>query len=186
MRFNDKVFNYFPELKTKRLILRRIRKSDANEMFEIYSNEAVMKHFGRNPYKSLHEAEENIKRIKTAFKKGEGIRWAITLKGNDKLIGSAGIWRLMKEHFRGEVGYELSPEYWKKGIMFEALSGIINFGFKKMNLHTIEANLDPKNIASVKLLEKSGFKKEGHTKESFFFNNRFEDTGIYSLIRSKK
>lgn len=184
MKFNDKVFDEFPELETERLILRRIKKKDVKEIFSIYSNEEVMKHFGCKPYKSIDEAKANFKRIKKAFINREGIRWGITIKEKDKLIGSAGIWRLLKEHMRGEIGYELSNVYWKKGIMTEALSEIIKFGFSKMNLHTIEANLDPANIASVKLLEKLKFQKEGHTKESFYFNGKFEDTGIYSLIKN--
>ncbi|MEO8211328.1 MAG: GNAT family N-acetyltransferase, partial [bacterium] len=146
----------------------------------------AMKYFGKHPYKSISEAEERIDICNKAYREKEGIRWAITLKGLDKLLGSAGIWRLIKDHFRGEIGYELHPDYWQKGIMYEALTEIIKFAFTKINLHTIEANIDPKNIASEKLLLKLGFEKEGYLKESFYFNNKFDDTAIYSLQRTKK
>ncbi len=185
MKFNDDVFCGFPVLETHRLILRAISLKDVNEIFEIYSSEKAMKYFGKHPYKKIDEAEERIQSAITAFQKKEGLRWAITVKGSDKLTGTAGVWRLVKDHFRGEIGYELSPDHWQKGIMSEALNEILNFAFNKMNLHTIEANIDPENIASEKLLAKLGFEKEGHLKESFFFNNKFEDNAIYSLRKSK-
>lgn len=184
MNFNGIVFNSFPVLETERLILREISQKDVKEVYEIYSSVEAMRYFGKHPMKAIEEAEERINETSTAFQFKEGIRWAITFKDSDNLIGSAGIWRLLKEHLRGEIGYELMPEYWKKGIMFEALREIINFGFIQMNLHTIEANIDPQNSASLKLLEKLGFEKEGHIKDSFYFNGKFEDTAIYSLIRN--
>jgi ribosomal-protein-alanine N-acetyltransferase len=183
MNFNDEVFESFPVLETDRLILREINLKDVNEIYAVRSDKEAMKYFGHNVYTSVAEAEDMIRVVIDGFKNKEGIRWGITLKDSDKLIGSAGIWRLLKQHHRGEIGYDLLPKYWKQGIMFEALSEIIKFGFDKMNLHSIEANLDPDNIASVKLLEKSGFEKEGHLKDSFYLNGVFTDTGIYSLIK---
>ncbi|MBK8551736.1 MAG: GNAT family N-acetyltransferase [Ignavibacteria bacterium] len=183
MKFNEEVFDSFPVLETERLILREITPGDVREIFAIRSSEEAMKYFGHNVYTSLTEADDMINAIVNGFKNKEGIRWGITLKGSEKLIGSGGPWRLLKEHLRCEIGYDLLPQYWKKGIMTEALREIIKFCFDKMNMHSIEANVDPDNIASVKLLEKLGFEKEGHLKESFYFNDVFTDTGIYSLIR---
>ncbi len=183
MKFNDDVFDTFPVLETERLILREITHNDVNEIFQIRSSSEVMKYFGHDIYKSVNEAYEMINAIIDGFKNKEGIRWGITLKDSDRLIGSGGPWRLLKQHFRCEIGYDLLPIYWQKGIMSEALREIIKFCFDKMNMHSIEANVDPENIASVRLLEKLGFAKEGHIKESYYFNGVFTDTGIYSLIR---
>lgn len=183
MKFNEEVFDKFPVLETERLILREIKPEDVNEIYDIRSSEEAMKYFGHNVYTSLTEAEEMISAITNGFKNKEGIRWGIALKGSDRLIGSGGPWRLLKQHLRCEIGYDLLPNYWRRGIMSEALSEMIKFIFDKMNLHSIEANVDPDNIASVKLLEKLGFEKEGHIKESYYFNGVFTDTGIYSLIR---
>jgi len=183
MEFNEEVFDSFPVLETDRLILREIKPEDVKEVYEIRASKDVMKYFGKDPLKSIKDAEELIKITTDGFKNKEGIRWGITLKGSDKLIGSGGIWRILKPHLRGEIGYELSPDYWQKGIMSEAIAEMIRFSFEKMNLHTIEANLDPANIASIKLLEKSGFVKEGHIKESYYQNGAFTDTAVYSIIK---
>ncbi|HMQ67904.1 MAG TPA: GNAT family N-acetyltransferase [Ignavibacteria bacterium] len=183
-KFNDDVFDQFPVLKTERLLLREITYNDAEDIFQIRKSEEVMKYFGHYPYKEIPEAYEMIEQVKNGFKNREGIRWGISFHDSDKLIGTGGVWRILKEHLRGEIGYELSEEHWKQGIMFEALSAVTDFAFDKMNLHSIEANLDPENTGSVKLLEKLGFIKEGHIKDSYLFDGKFTDTGIYSLIRN--
>jgi RimJ/RimL family protein N-acetyltransferase len=184
MKFDESVFERFPVLETEKLILREMSLNDAKEIFEIYTSKKALRYLGKHPYKNIKEAKERIDTALVAYKKKEGIRWGITLKNSDKLLGSASIWRIVREHFRGEIGYELSPEYWKKGIMSEALIAIINFAFTNMNLHTIEANIDPENTASEKLLLKLGFEKEGHLKESFYFKGKFEDNAVYSLIKN--
>lgn len=181
--FNEDVFNEFPVLKTERLLLREITDDDANDIFHIRRSEEVMKYYGHYPYKHISEAQDMIDIVKNGFKNKEGIRWGITFHDSDKLIGTGGVWRILKDHLRGEIGYELSQDHWRKGIMYEALSAVTDFAFDKMNLHSLEANLDPENTGSVKLLEKLGFVKEGHTKDSYLFDGKFTDTGIYSLIR---
>ncbi len=182
--FNEKIFNEFPVLETERLILREITLKDAEDIFAIYSNEEVMKYFGKNTYKELKEAELMAERCINAFKDKEGIRWGITFKNSDELIGSAGIWRIVKNHLRGEIGYDLKITYWNRGIMTESLKAITSFGFNKMNLHTLEANIDPENIASKKLLGKIGFIKEGYFRESYLQDGEFLDSEIYSMINT--
>ncbi|MEO6694014.1 MAG: GNAT family N-acetyltransferase [Ignavibacteria bacterium] len=184
--FNKNVFEKFPVIETERLILRKIIHEDKDEVFAIYSSSEAMKYFGKNPFEKIGQAEEMIDKVINAFNYQEGIRWGITLKPSDKLIGTGGFWRILKDHLRAEIGYDLNPAYWKKGIMYEAITAMIKFAFNEMNLHSIEANIDPANNASEKLLEKTGFKKEGHITESFLFNGLFTDTGVYSLVNTYK
>src|SRR6186997_301816 len=96
--FNDSVFDKFPVLETKRLTLRKITPEDCKSIFDIYSSVEVLKYFGRHPYSSMTEAEEMINRVINAFDNKEGIRWGITLKNSDELIGSGGFWKLLKDH----------------------------------------------------------------------------------------
>lgn len=182
MEINDDAFGKFPVINTHNLTLREIVIGDIEEIFTILSNIDLLKYFGKLPFKDISEAREKIIQTADAFTNKEGIRWGITTSDSDKLIGTAGIWRIDRLHKRGEIGYELLPDHWGKGIMKKALSAIIDFGFKKMNFHSLEANTDPRNIASNKLLESLGFCKEGHIKESFFFNGQFFDTAIYSKL----
>ena len=176
-------FSPFPEIKTERLVLSKMTKIDSAEILRLRSDENVMKYIDRERAKSIQDAEVFLDRITTSLDSNNGIMWGIALKETPKtLIGNIGYWRLIKEHYRAEVGYMLNPSFWKKGIMKEALEEIIVFGFKHMNLHSIEANINPDNEASAALLESTGFIKEAHFKEDFFFNGQFEDTAIYSLL----
>ncbi len=177
-------FSPFPEIKTARLLLRRMTIDDAAEILNLRSSEEVMQYIDRERAVTIKDAEVFLGRINASIDSNNGILWGITLKEDpEKLIGNIGFWRLIKEHYRAEVGYMLNPAFWKKGIMKEALQEVINFGFNSMNLHSIEANINPGNAASSGLLESTGFIKEAYFKEDFFFNGAFHDTIIYSRLK---
>src|SRR5262249_30048653 len=129
MHMNDSIFNQFPRLETARLSLREITADDAADLLRIYSNPDVMRYWSSATMQSIAEAHRKIAGIAAAFHAREGIRWGITRKDAGQLIGSCGHWRLVKQHFRSEIGYELAPEYWGQGIMPEAVEAILRFGF---------------------------------------------------------
>ena len=175
----------FPEIRTSRLLLRRMTADDAKAIYFLRSNEEVMKYIGRDLLTGVQDAEVLIAGMNEAVDGQNGITWGITLIAQPAtVIGHIGFWRLMKEHYRAEVGYLLHPGYWKQGVMKEALLPVIHFGFEKMNLHSIQANIDPDNTPSAKLLTSTGFLQEAHFREDFYFNGRFRDTAIYSLLKS--
>lgn len=175
-------FTPFPNLETERLYLRRISKEDVNEIFALRSNKETMKYVPRPLAKTEEEALQHIALIDSKIENNEGINWAITLKGNPKLIGIIGHYRIKSEHFRAEIGYMLLPEYQGKGIVSEAIKETVRYGFEIMKLHSIEAIIDPENFASGRVLQKNGFVKEAHLKENEYYNGRFLDTVIYSIL----
>jgi ribosomal-protein-alanine N-acetyltransferase len=182
---NTTVLSPFPIIETERLILRKVTLDDANDLFAIRSDIRVVRYLGRDRNINIDETITNINLLEAMLNNEEGIRWGITLKPSDKLIGSIGFWRLNKPHFRAEIGYDLHPDFWNKGIMTEAIKLVSNFGFQKMNLHSIEANTDKDNIATQKVLVKNGFVKEAHFKENYYYNGKFLDSVIFSLIQPK-
>jgi ribosomal-protein-alanine N-acetyltransferase len=175
-------FTPFPNLQTERLLLRRVNENDANEIFALRSNPETMKYIPRPLVKSIDDALEHIAMIDAKIESNEGINWAITYKDNPKLIGIIGHYRIKPEHFRAEVGYMLLPEYNGKGIISEAIKEVVNYGFNAMKLHSIEAIIDPENFGSERVLQKCGFVKEAHLKENEFYEGRFLDTVIYSIL----
>lgn len=178
-------FSPFPILQTKNLILRQIHLDDAKEVFEIRSNPKTMKFIPRPLAETIEDAQKFITECNAGIEKNDYINWAIAQKDDNKLIGMIGFFRMQPENFRGEIGYILNPNFHGKGIMKEASDEAIKFGFEKMNFHSIEAVIDPNNVASEKLLQKLNFKKEAHFKENFFYNDEFLDTVIYSLLKTK-
>jgi [ribosomal protein S5]-alanine N-acetyltransferase len=176
-------FSPFPEIKTERLLLRRLTDADAPEILFLRSDEGVMKYIDREKAKSLDEAVAFIQMVNANIDKNEAIMWAITLQEKpNTLIGNIGFWRIINQHYRSEIGYMLHPNFWNKGIMKEALLAVTAYGFKKMNLHSIEAHINPGNAASGAVLEKTGFIREAYFKEDYFFKGEFIDTAIYSLL----
>ena len=178
-------FMPFPEIQTERLFMRKIEITDAPEILNLRSNEDVMKYVGKKPLQSLSEAEEWVKVVQDGLENNTGITWAITMKENPgTLIGCIGYWRIVKEHYRAEIGYMLNPLFWKKGLMTEALNKLIEVGFTYLGLHSIEANINPENTASEKILISTGFIKEAYFKEDFYYDGRFLDTVIYSKLQT--
>ena len=175
-------FSPFQNLETERLYLRRVVNEDVNEIFVLRSDQEVMKYIPRPLVKTEEEALAHIAIIDEKIDSNEGINWAITLKDNPKLIGIIGHYRIRPEHFRAEIGYMLLPEYQGRGIISEAIKEVVKYGFEVMKLHSIEAIIDPENFASEKVLQKNGFVKEAHLKENEYYEGRFLDTVIYSIL----
>lgn len=174
----------FPELVTERLLLRRITKKDLPELLILRSDPQVMKFIDKEPAKDMQDAIEFLARVDNDIDTNQAIQWAITLKENPAvLIGGICLWHFRFADYRAEVGYSLLPAHWRKGIMKEAVQEVLAFGFKTLNLHSIEANINPHNTGSATLLESVGFVKEAHFKEDYFFRGKFLDTVIYSILQ---
>ena len=176
-------FEPFPNLETNRLLLRRLENSDVKEVFALRSNPSTMKFIPRPLVKNDEEALEHIAMINAKIDNNEGINWAITIKGNPNLIGIIGHFRIQPQNYRAEIGYMILPEYHGQGIVAEAIKEVVRYGFEEINLHSIEAIIDPNNLASERVLQKNGFVKEAHILENEFFDGRFIDTVIYSLLK---
>ncbi len=181
----ESTFSFLPfkNLESDRLLLRRITNDDVQEVFELRSDTEMMKYIPRPLLTHRDEALAHIKMINDKIENNEGINWAVTLKGSPKLLGVFGLYRIQWEHFRAEIGYMLLPEYQGKGITTEAISLLIDYGFKEMKMHSLEAVIDPRNTASARVLEKSKFRKEAHFIENECYDGVFRDTAIYSLLQ---
>jgi ribosomal-protein-alanine N-acetyltransferase len=155
---------------------------DAPELFFMRTDETVMQYINRPRAKSIEDSISFVKSVHDMETNNHAITWAITLKEDPKLIGTVCLWNLKKEHFRAELGYALHPAFHRKGIMNEVLEAVINYGFREMKLHSIEANVNPANEASIRLLEKNKFIREAYFKENYFYEGKFLDTAIYSLL----
>ncbi|MCY8233958.1 GNAT family N-acetyltransferase [Priestia endophytica] len=175
--------NNFPFIETNRLLLREIVKDDANDILKYLSDEEVMKYYGLAPFKTINEALNEISWYQSILNEQTGIRWGITLKGKDEVIGSCGFLNRVPEHYRTEIGYELSKDYWGHGIASEALEAVIRYGFKYLKFQRIEALVEPPNISSHKLIEKHGFIREGLLRNYEFAYGKFDDLYMYSLLK---
>jgi len=177
------LFDPFPTLTTPRLTLREMTLDDAEDHFRIRAHPEVMKYGASLPDTKVDEAIQRINVVREHLRAGTGIRWAITDRASGAFLGSGGFWRWDKRHFRAEIGYELAYEHWGKGIMTEALRAMLPFGFEVMQLHSVEASIEPNNKGSARVLEKVGFRQEGYYRENFYLNGVFSDTAVFSLLK---
>ena len=172
-----------PIIETSRLLLREATTEDAPDMFRYLSDKDVVKHMGLEPFQSVEDALDEISWYQSIHEDGSGIRWGITLKTSGKVIGSCGFLNRSTKNYRAEVGFELSKEYWGKGIASEALEAVIKFGFEHYSFERIEALIEPANVPSQKLVEKQGFKREGLLRHYEFTCGKFDDLYMYSLLK---
>lgn len=176
-------FSPFPEINTKRLLLRRMTDEDAPALLFLRSDERVMKYIGREKMKSLEEGVSFIQKINASVDANESIMWAIAMQEEPgTMIGTICYWNILKDHYRAEVGYILHPDHWGKGLMKEAVSAVVDFGLNEMKLHSIAGHINPENAVSGIVLEKCGFVREAYFKQNFCFKGKFSDSAVYSLL----
>jgi ribosomal-protein-alanine N-acetyltransferase len=182
---NEKIFDTFPALETSRLILRQIKEEDTEGIYKFNSDIKSLQFIARNTYTKMEQATEKFEQFQNAYSERKAIWWTYTLKTDDNFIGHGGLFDIDKENGKAEIGYGLLPGYWGKGYNSEAVEKIIDFGLKEMKLHRIYGLIVPGNDASVRVLEKFGFQKEGLLRDNGFARNKYFDMGIYSFINNK-
>lgn len=173
----------FPVLETERFILRELRIEDASDVFHYFSKDEVTQYYDLESFSKLEQAEQLINQWQVKFRQQEEVRWGITYRSEDRIIGTCGFHHWNKEHYKAEIGYELAPQYWRQGIMTEVLGEILRYGFTTLGLNRIEAMIDPDNISSRKLLQKCGMAEEGRLRDYFFAKNQFLDTVLFAMLK---
>ena len=175
-------FEKFPILQTERLVLRQMVAADAESVFAFRSDREVQRYNGGAIHR-LEQASELIQEITDDYRKGVGLEWGVTRRGDDSVLGIFGYTHWSDEHQRAEIGYCLHRGHWRQGIAQEAMRAILTFGFGTMGLNRIHACPWADNIASVRLLEKLGFHHEGTLRDEYWQDGRFHDERAYALLR---
>jgi [ribosomal protein S5]-alanine N-acetyltransferase len=182
LQFN---FKPFPVLSSNQLVFRQLNYNDIQKIIELRGNKAVMQYIPRPLITEPEQAIALIDMMNEKINENKDINWAITTKDNDELIGIIGFYRTEHENYRSEIGYMFLPEYHGKGIATEAVKHIIHYGFTFLQLHSICAIIDARNIGSEKVLLKAGFRQEGYFKQNCFYNNEFSDSINFGLLKSE-
>lgn len=171
----------FPVLETSRLRLREMTIADKAAVFRIFSDDEVTRYYDFETFTTEQQAAELILRQKSRFEMGEAIRWGITQRLSEEVIGTVGL--VVDVHNGlGGLGYDLARPYWRMGIMTEALNIVIRFAFRTVKVNRLQALVMPGNVASAALLEKLNFLEEGTLREYYFFKGRYQDLRCFSLL----
>jgi [ribosomal protein S5]-alanine N-acetyltransferase len=181
----DELFDFeaFPILETPRLILREITPEDADAIFVIRGDYEVTRLNTGPAYPDVSHAEKLIKSLGEGFRLKDEIRWGITRRGEDMVIGMVGYNFWARADSRAQVGYDLARAAWGRGIMPEALHAVIRFGWDQMGLNRIEADCSADNAASIRVLEKLGFKLEGRQRDQYYEEDGYHDLLLWGLLK---
>lgn len=177
-----KLKNIPRELNTSDLHLRPSTLADAEGMFAMLSDPESMKYWSDKPVPDLDAALQALRKDLESDAKGHSMCWAVTLKGQDDMIGKVILFQFSQGNHRAEIGYIMNRNYWRQGLMHQALEAVIDFAFNTLNLHRIEADVDTKNAGSLGLLEKLGFEREGLFRERWFVYGEWQDSVMLARI----
>ena len=173
-----------PHLVGERVSLRPYRDADADALLALYGDAEVTRWWSHEPWSERQQAIEYLeKRVRRDRENSEFYPWAIAANSDDALIGTATLFEIDHTHRRGMIGYVLSPSMQGHGYAGDALRLLLEFAWTTLDLQRIEADTDPENTASRRLLERLGFRLEGSMRKRWFVHGAWHDTSWYGLLR---
>jgi ribosomal-protein-alanine N-acetyltransferase len=176
-------FTPFPIIATERLLLRQLTLEDEKEIFLLRSDEGVNRYLDRPKAQTIKDARNFIQNINEGISNNDRIYWAVRLIENPRLVGTIGLWNLSAEKAAAEIGYELLPSFQGKGIMQEALTKVIEFGFQTMQLQILEAWVSKANNSSIRTLERNHFRRDFIMESEMPSEEKEKGMIIYTLKR---
>ena len=172
-----------PIITTPRLVLRWVSEDDIDSLYEILSVSEVVRYMDRGPLPDREAAVAFQREIAEGNESGRMFKWGVALRDSNTLIGTTTLFNLNLDNGRAELGYAMGHAYWGKGYMNEALRALLSHAFEVMELRRLEADVDPRNAASIRTLERLGFQREGFLRERWHVNGEIQDALFYGLLR---
>ena len=172
-----------PRLRGHNVDLRALADSDAPAILATFGDRDVMEFWSSPPLADLAAATALIGDIRTSFMQRRFFQWGIVFRETGDVVGTCTLFNVELEHRRAEIGFALRRAVWGKGLARDAVEALIRFAFMTMELHRLEADTDPRNQRSLKLLERQGFRREGYLRERWHHLGRVDDAISLGLLR---
>jgi RimJ/RimL family protein N-acetyltransferase len=167
---------------TKRLTLRFLSETDLLAVYDIFSHPEVMRYWSYPPWTEPSQAQQWLLGVQEGYHSGTALQLGIERQADPVLVGTCTLFQFHAASRRAEIGYALGRPYWGSGYMHEALQALLRYAFQTLDLNRLEADIDPRNLASANTLERLGFLKEGHLRERWIVSNEISDTDLYGLL----
>lgn len=172
-------------LRSPRVILRPFREDDVDGYYELHSDPERMRYWSSSPYTAREQAVAKVAQILDWQRDSDVFQWVITEPGDDQFRGSLALFSLNRDHRRCEVGYSLLRQHQGKGLATEALRLAVSYAFDVLSLERIEADVDPRNARSLRLLERVGFRHEGLLRKRWFVAGEACDSAVLGLLHEE-
>jgi len=174
-----------PVLNGDRIVMRKITKTDAQDMYDYACDPEVTRYLLWQPHESLSYTKRYLDEVMRQYKAHNFFDFAIVCKEDGRMIGTCGFTRLDPVNHSAEIGYVLSPAYWGRGIASEAVEIILRFAFCNLGVHRVEARYMPGNAASRRVMEKKGMVFEGVERDAIYVKGVYQDVGKCAILRSE-
>jgi len=171
-----------PVLTTPRLVLRAHDERDLDALWAMFTDPTTMRYWGSPAWTDRAQAAAFVERNARAFAAKESVRLALEPKGGGPIVGTCTLFAIDAQNRRAETGYILASSAWGAGLMTEAMAALLDWGFGGLGLHRVEADVDPRNEPSVRILERLGFTREGHLRQRWQVNGEISDSWFYGLL----
>jgi RimJ/RimL family protein N-acetyltransferase len=171
-----------PTIDASRVRLRWLTERDVDAVYAVFSDPLMMRYWSTPAMKERAEAEALIYRIHEQFGSKCGFQWGVERKDDGQVMGTCTLFHIDARNMRAELGYCLASMYWHQGYMIEALTALIGFSFGTLRLRRLEADVDPRNGNSLKVLDKLGFAREGLLRERWNVGDEIQDTAFLGLL----
>ncbi|WP_298442119.1 GNAT family protein [uncultured Ferrimonas sp.] len=169
---------------TARCRLRPVQRCDASALMPLYSDVEAMRYWSCPPFTKLTQAQHLVDRGVSAWQSDDSMMWLIKQGSTGQIVGTLSVFALSAQNRRAEVGYMLSRSMWGQGLMSEALGAIVHLCFADMGLNRLEADIDPNNGGSARLLQRLGFQHEGRLRQRWVVDGVKSDSDLYGLLKS--
>ena len=180
----DDILRDLLSIETERLLLRKLRMEDAEDMFEYGQDREIAFRGLWPPLQSLEESRADLAEALEGYAGGSAISWAIEHKADRKMIGRIGLGPYSRMNHRAEIGYAMNRNYWGQGLATEAVRGVLRFAFREMSLNRVQAIVLPDNIGSMRVLEKAGMQREGLLRKYQYVLGDYWDVYMYGMLKS--
>ena len=180
-----RLFSHIPTLETDRLILRGMRVSDAEDMYEYACRPSVTEYLTWDPHTSEDMTREYLTYVGQRYRTGDFYDWSMVCRADGRMIGTCGFTSFNCPADSAEIGYVLNPAYQGQGLATEAVRRVLRFGFEELSLHRIEAHFIQGNDASRRLMERVGMTFEGYARESMKIKGRYRTIGTCAILRGE-
>lgn len=169
-------------LKGSRVVIRPLTEDDVDALFSIYSDATVTQYMGISLFKDSGDAKAFLADIDAGLQDRTLLEWGVEEIQRHRVIGTCTFSSISWTNQRAEIGFALAPSHWGRGFMAEALPLVIDHAFGPLKLHRLEADVDPRNHRSLKVLERLGFRREGYLQQRHYINNEYQDSVLLGLL----
>ncbi|MGL9730077.1 GNAT family N-acetyltransferase [Enterococcus sp. DIV0756] len=174
------------DFETDRLLLRKFSYNDNDSMRKYWaSKEEIQKMYSEPVYATKEQARTLLDKYIASYSNDHYYRWAITLKDNSDCIGQIAYFMINEKNHWGEIEYCIGKEFQNQGYITEAIMGILDYGFNSIGLHKVQVCHKANNIASKRVIEKSGFRYEGTLRDFFYMEGDYVDRLYYSILEEE-